>query len=844
MQCALSANNQGLCSEAGTMNRDRIEIRAVRAIRVDANGRVGRLAIYGLSYRDDQRIRVEACVADIVERDPFPDQGASAIARMVDPDRSSLRVGKDVFPKVLFQPDAQGRRAYAWFVEIDLLLSPALPPVMIGRQAVPLVVRAFYVYQSEALALERVVELAPITEFHTGVLLVHGIGVQRRAETLSAWSAPLLRWINAWFDGGAYAIADKLKKAPVEGWRDSLVSFDEASLMDPASDHLDRNRYARALADKVTAERQRKAKRPEECTMRDKPLFDEAPPTPDELAERDTVISAIANMGASAVGGSAEFREAYVLDVGSHASDPSSVEMHVEAMAADGYILRSRWMLAESHWAESFWAPSFFRFARWCLLIAPIVLIHYVALAQVRYPSLFRRIVVTMGLSIGVTIAQVAFVALMVLWIVPWERLRSSVLRIQMAISGIVGDSYILLEDPVQRRAIIDRVQRDLNWLTHRCRNVVVVAHSQGAAVAELVLSGQEEEGKGKIESFITLGAGVQTLNAILKYARNRAVNLAGWLAIGSTLLLGAAVVVALAYAWQLGALIAAGAFGLQWYAVRRGVKAHGGPPGRIPRAARYRPWFDFFATKDLVPYGPAIAAKHFGGEYLYKEVRNRDSFLSDHVTYWQNAEQVVSRLVHQFGEVAGFPPLDRLLPDDEATLDRLERARESRLGFLRTARLVTLLATALLLYTQWSAFSEIFKWAWEWLQSKFGIAAAGEMPALSTWLRALLVLLPLAIHKSLIASIFDAWTTAEVEQLLRRAAGSPATHWTALFTILLVVMLATPLYLILTVEFTVMLAATALTAFALAWLARRIHAHRARLMPTDTATSVATAPG
>jgi hypothetical protein len=56
--------------------------------------------------------------------------------------------------------------------------------------------------------------------------------------------------------------------------------------------------------------------------------------------------------------------------------------------------------------------------------------------------------------------------------------------------------------------------------------------------------------------------------------------------------------------------------------------------------------------------------------------------------------------------------------------------------------------------------------------------------------------------------------------------------------------MLATPLYLILTVEFTVMLAATALTAFALAWLARRIHAHRARLMPTDTATSVATAPG
>jgi len=327
------ADDQRPSPPVRTMNRDRIEIRAVRAIRVDAAGRVARLAVYGLSYRDDQRIRVEACVADIEENDPFPDQGAAAIARMVDPDRSSLRVGEEVFPKAWLKPDPQGRRAYAWFVEIDLLLSPALPPLTIGRQAVPLVVRAFYVYQSEALAFERVVELTPIAEFHTGVLLVHGIGVQRRAETLSEWSAPLLRWINAWFDGGAYAIADKLREEPVEGWRDSLVSFDEASLMDPASDHLDRNRYARALADRVTAERQRRAKRPEECVMRDKPLFDESPPTQAELAARDKVIEAIGKLRAGAVGGSAEFREAYVLDVGSHASDPSSVEMHVEAMA-------------------------------------------------------------------------------------------------------------------------------------------------------------------------------------------------------------------------------------------------------------------------------------------------------------------------------------------------------------------------------------------------------------------------------------------------------------------------------------------------------------------------------
>ena len=119
------------------------------------------------------------------------------------------------------------------------------------------------------------------------------------------------------------------------------------------------------------------------------------------------------------------------------------------------------------------------------------------------------------GLCVGLTLAQLAFIALMVLWLVPWDRLRSAVLRLQASLAGIVGDSYMLLEDPVQRRAIIDRVQRDLNWLLQRCRNVVVVAHSQGAAVAEMVLVEPRRSGPVKIKSFITLGAGIQTLSAI-----------------------------------------------------------------------------------------------------------------------------------------------------------------------------------------------------------------------------------------------------------------------------------------------------------------------------------------
>ena len=70
---------------------------------------------------------------------------------------------------------------------------------------------------------ERSSTLAPVAEFDTGVLLVHGIGVQRRAETLTEWSAPVLRWINAWLSGATDDIGQRLHGQPVESWAKSLA---------------------------------------------------------------------------------------------------------------------------------------------------------------------------------------------------------------------------------------------------------------------------------------------------------------------------------------------------------------------------------------------------------------------------------------------------------------------------------------------------------------------------------------------------------------------------------------------------------------------------------------------
>jgi membrane protein YdbS with pleckstrin-like domain len=78
-----------------------------------------------------------------------------------------------------------------------------------------------------------------------------------------------------------------------------------------------------------------------------------------------------------------------------------------------------------------------------------------------------------------------------------------------------------------------------------------------------------------------------------------------------------------------------------------------------------------------------------------------------------------------------------------------------------------------------------------------------------------------------LVNAIFDAWTTAELERLLRRSAGSPATNWTVIFTLLLVLTFATTIYFVRPITPWVMAAITFVVTVALVWQAGRLHARR-----------------
>ena len=117
------------------MHDTHIEIRKVCALRVDADGRVGRVRVLGVADRDDQRISVEACVADLDGEGSSwhaRDQQAAATARIVDPGRTVAGDHQPVFVSDMLRPEAERRRAYVWVAEIDLLESPAVPRVFIG----------------------------------------------------------------------------------------------------------------------------------------------------------------------------------------------------------------------------------------------------------------------------------------------------------------------------------------------------------------------------------------------------------------------------------------------------------------------------------------------------------------------------------------------------------------------------------------------------------------------------------------------------------------------------------------------------------------------------------------
>jgi tetratricopeptide (TPR) repeat protein len=113
--------------------------------------------------------------------------------------------------------------------------------------------------------------------------------------------------------------------------------------------------------------------------------------------------------------------------------------------------------------------------------------------------------------------------------------------------------------------------------------------------------------------------------------------------------------------------------------------------------------WYDVFAPKDPVPNG-ALLDDLLPGSMNTRQVRNLDSVVGDHTTYWKNRDGFVWRLAHVLVRLCDLDPftLDGTGGRGEARRGRVSRRREWRVLNLTLLRRAIVGTVALLAWQWW----------------------------------------------------------------------------------------------------------------------------------------------
>ena len=444
--------------------------------------------------------------------------------------------------------------------------------------------------------------------------------------------------------------------------------------------------------------------------------------------------------------------------------EPSHVVVTVSAEKRS-----TQWLLAESWWAESFHPAGFGELGRWGLIIGPWMVAAHLSLvgdrvrisrasiarAWHRHPWEGMVLVVVSGVGwlvglavlIGTAVASIVLelfaFALLVLAFIPIPWFRGAVLRLQRGLANGLGDSYVLVRSPFQFAAMAQTVRDDCEWLSTHCRRVVVVAHSQGAAVAFEALRRPSARPEN-LSLLVTFGQGIRKLRALrrLDAQAYREPASAFWWASGAT-----AVLVLLAAIVAPDALCEVAACGSrppsevgdiiskamkvitgetvaskqsfidigpilgQWPAATFILLAVSGISSLqlvIANRARRREvevedellkeirgmglgdgfrWIDRYASADPVPNGPLLPRDD---SHLVpsRAIRNEASTVLDHTRYWTNNSQFVSDVSLRVASTAGLD-LSGLRPGDRDRLAEAQTLRDRRVELLTVSRLI-----------------------------------------------------------------------------------------------------------------------------------------------------------
>jgi hypothetical protein len=402
-------------------------------------------------------------------------------------------------------------------------------------------------------------------------------------------------------------------------------------------------------------------------------------------------------------------------------ADREPAHAEVEIHAPPGWVgaeaAASRLVVAEAYWAETFPAPSAAEVTDWLLEIGPMTLLLHAGLlvrrawrglrasrgAATRTRAALALTRATLGVLLSVAVLPVFLAALLLvaaLRLVPIPGVAAALRKVQAALAAVIGDSTVFASSPARLAAIVTEVRASMAWLEPRCEAMIVVAHSQGAAVLRQALDGDAAlPPPAKLAGVVTLGAGLRKLDVLLGVHRDRARGDRGdalmhaglaLFARTATVVGGAALVarvvgfrivpgwVALLFSILLGAnfllyaLVDLERDGRveRWW---RSVRAH------HPDAE----WLDLYASRDPVSNGPLWEGRAPEGAASC-EVFNARSLVADHTSYWHNRAGFVARVAAFLARVGGLEvPLHDLRPGDAGLIEREAAMRGLRIGFV-----------------------------------------------------------------------------------------------------------------------------------------------------------------
>lgn len=450
-----------------------------------------------------------------------------------------------------------------------------------------------------------------------------------------------------------------------------------------------------------------------------------------------------------------------------------------------------QWLMSEALWADAFAQPAFADMARWGVGVVPRTFgMHFGRqLARAwRAPSGTNqeRVERVGGVAVALVrlLAGIALVlptvgvlgALRLLGLIPWERLRSAIVRTQLRLASSIGDSFILVSQPLQSAAILTRFERELAWLGNRCALVAIVAHSQGAAVACRALARLPISDRRLL---ITFGSGLRKL-AELEELPDRPHGRRGawWTALGLPLCsLGLLMLphwianarrdpdalqmlgIMMIYIIGGGALLVAG--------IRDFVAVD--EPLRLRRLAetlrsRVRSWLDVYASADPVPNGPVREGERPPDSS--EEVTNTGSIFSDHTTYWRNRDEFVSLVGNA---LLGSDERLSALRLDGKTLEGVRARRKLRVRMSQVSWWLALAGGAAVVVRDWSHWQVVLGYGLRrtWravaglaVQERLAVIAA---PAAADWLHSLGWFAPVLLGYAMARGTWSRWNEREI---------------------------------------------------------------------------------